>query len=294
MGCPRSGGPGLLAFAPAARFGRRRRLLGLEPGRDRLGLGPPLAAGRLLLLFSLHLRPPAGLRGGRHPPAPFRRLAQGRLPARPPPQGPERRRAWRNRLDPAGAGAPSVLSRPAIASGLGRRLRRAGFFFLSPSASASTPVSVEYVTPSPSSAGSRRGDCRRASPIRSEIAAVMSETARIASSFPGIGTLIKYRSAFVSTIATTGIPSLFASATAIRSFFESATNNAPGSRPMFLMPERYFSSFKRSRLNSSCSFLVWCSNSPSLIPCSRSFSRLICFLIVWKFVSVPPSQRSVT
>src|SRR2546425_4597726 len=53
----------------------------------------------------------------------------------------------------AGAGASSVLSRAAIASGFGRRLRRARFFFLSPSPSASTPVSVEYVTPSPSSAG---------------------------------------------------------------------------------------------------------------------------------------------
>src|SRR2546427_5143632 len=48
---------------------------------------------------------------------------------------------------PAGAspaaGASSVLSRAAIASGLGRRLRRAGFFFRSPATSASTPVSVE-------------------------------------------------------------------------------------------------------------------------------------------------------
>src|SRR5439155_9391591 len=129
----------------------------------------------------------------------------------------------------AGAGASSVLSRAAIASGFGRRLRRAGFFFLSPSGSASTPVSVEYVTPSPSSAGSRSGIWCRASEITSETAAVMSETARIASSLPGIGTVISSGSAFVSTMATTGMPSLFASATAMRSFFESTMNSAPGS-----------------------------------------------------------------
>src|SRR5581483_7821107 len=45
--------------------------------------------------------------------------------------------------DSAGAGASSVLRRAAIASGLGRRLRRTAFFLRSPSASASTPVSVE-------------------------------------------------------------------------------------------------------------------------------------------------------
>src|SRR2546430_7121317 len=82
MGCPRSGGPGLLAFAPAARFGRRGRLLGLEPGRNRLGLGPPLAARRLLLLVALGLRLDAGLRGVRHAFALLGRLAQRRLPAR--------------------------------------------------------------------------------------------------------------------------------------------------------------------------------------------------------------------
>src|SRR5437667_179452 len=100
MGCPRSGGPGLLAFAPAARFGRRGRLLGLGPGRNRLGLGPPLAARRLLLLVALGLRLDAGLRGVRHAFALLGRLAQRRLPARLPDQvrgrgGEERRRADR-------------------------------------------------------------------------------------------------------------------------------------------------------------------------------------------------------
>src|SRR6266545_1071239 len=155
-----------------------------------------------------------------------------------------------------GAEASSVFRRAAIASGLGRRLRRAGRFFRSPSASASTPVSVEYVVPSPSSAASRSGIWCRASLITPAIATVIRETARMASSLPGIGTLIRSGSAFVSTIATTGIPSLLASATAMRSFFASTTNSAPGSRPMFLMPARFFSSFTRSRSNSSCSFFV--------------------------------------
>src|SRR5438105_7009366 len=99
FGYPTVGGAGVLAFAPAARFGRRRRLLGLEPGRDRLGLGPPLAAGRLLLLVSLSLRLHAGLRGVRHALALFGRLAQRRLPARLPDQVRDRGRDERNGTD---------------------------------------------------------------------------------------------------------------------------------------------------------------------------------------------------
>src|SRR5881296_3664361 len=55
-------------------------------------------------------------------------------------------------------GGSSVFIRAAIASGFGRRLRRAGRFLRSPSTSPS-PVSVEYVVPSPSSlvADSRSG-----------------------------------------------------------------------------------------------------------------------------------------
>src|SRR5947208_13781587 len=100
MGCPRSGGPGLLAFAPAARFGRRVRLLGLEPGRNRLGLGPPLAARRLLLLVALGLRLDAGLRGVRHAFALLGRLAQAPLPAPLPAQVRDRGRDERARADP--------------------------------------------------------------------------------------------------------------------------------------------------------------------------------------------------
>ena len=66
-----------------------------------------------------------------------------------------------------------------MAPGLGRRLRRAGCRLRSPSPSASTPVSVEYVTASASSAPSRIGICRRASVITSATAPVISETARV-------------------------------------------------------------------------------------------------------------------
>src|SRR5207249_11714062 len=99
MGCPRSGGPGLLAFAPAARFGRRGRLLGLEPGRNRLGLGPPLAARPVLLLVALGLRLDAGPRGVRHAFPLFGRLPQRRLAARLPHQAPARGRYERYRAD---------------------------------------------------------------------------------------------------------------------------------------------------------------------------------------------------
>ena len=85
---------------------------------------------------------------------------------------------------------------------------------------------------------------------------MISETERIASSLPGIGTVMTSGSALVSTIATTGMPSLLASATAIFSFLASTTNSAPGSRPMLLMPSRLRLSFTRSRSKSSFSFLV--------------------------------------
>ena len=57
---------------------------------------------------------------------------------------------------------------------------------------------------------------------------VISDTERIASSLPAIGTVIRSGSALVSTIATTGMPSLFASVTAIFSFLESTTNSSAG------------------------------------------------------------------
>src|SRR2546429_2232035 len=71
----------------------------------------------------------------------------------------------------AGAGASSVLSRAAIASGFGRRLRRPGLFFFLPSPPPPTPPSAGEVTPSPSSAAPRQGHLSRASPRRSPTAA---------------------------------------------------------------------------------------------------------------------------
>ena len=67
---------------------------------------------------------------------------------------------------------------------------------------------------------------------------VIRATERIASSLPAIGIVIVSGSAFVSAIATTGIPSRFASRTAISSFFASTTKTRPGSFDMSLMPER--------------------------------------------------------
>ena len=93
-----------------------------------------------------------------------------------------------------------------------------------------------YVSASPSSDSSRIGVCARASSMTRVSAAVISSTERIASSLPAIGTVMRSGSAFVSTIATIGMPSLFASATAIFSFFESTMNSEPGQAAHVLMP----------------------------------------------------------
>ena len=84
----------------------------------------------------------------------------------------------------------------------------------------------------------------------------MSETDRMASSLPGTGTVMTSGSALVSTMATTGMPSLLASATAIFSFFASTTKRAPGSRDIIFTPSRLRLSFSRSRSNIRRSFFV--------------------------------------
>ena len=109
---------------------------------------------------------------------------------------------------------------------------------------------------SPSSTSSRTGADARASTIASATAFVMSSTDRIASSLPAIGTVMRSGSALVSAIAMIGRPSLLASLTAIRSFFESTTNSNPGSRVIERMPLRYFFSLSASRVSISCSFFV--------------------------------------
>ena len=84
----------------------------------------------------------------------------------------------------------------------------------------------------------------------------MSSTERIASSLPATGTVIRSGSALVSTIAINReCPSLLASLTAIRSFFESITNmQAREVVVMFLMPARLRDSLSRWRVIRSCSF----------------------------------------
>ncbi len=84
----------------------------------------------------------------------------------------------------------------------------------------------------------------------------MSSTERIASSLPAIGTLMRSGSELVSQMAAIGIPSLLASLTPMRSFFASMTNMSPGSRVMFLMPDKFFESLSRWRDMRSCSFFV--------------------------------------
>ena len=83
----------------------------------------------------------------------------------------------------------------------------------------------------------------RPSMTASAIREVKSRIALMASSLPGMMWSIMSGSQFVSTMATTGMRSLRASATAMCSFFGSITKMAWGSPLMDLIPERTFSSF---------------------------------------------------
>ena len=56
---------------------------------------------------------------------------------------------------------------------------------------------------------------------------MISETDRIASSFPAMAIVSLSGSAFVSAMATTGISNRFASRTAISSLFASTTKTSP-------------------------------------------------------------------
>ena len=84
----------------------------------------------------------------------------------------------------------------------------------------------------------------------------------MASSLPGIGYCTSSGSTLVSTTATTGMPSLFASVTAMLSFFVSSTKMASGRRVISRKPPRLRCSFSSSRVSSSASFLGIASNSP--------------------------------
>ena len=119
----------------------------------------------------------------------------------------------------------------------------------------------------------------------------MSWLARMASSLPGITYWTRSGSQLVSTTATTGMPSLLASATARCSFFVSSTKTASGRRPMLRMPDRLRSSFSSSRPRISASFLGMASNSPESR--MRWYSCILAtrLAMVSKLVSMPPSQR---
>src|SRR5215210_3257344 len=69
-------------------------------------------------------------------------------------------------------------------------------------------------------------------------------------------------SLFESRIATTGMPSVFASLIASSSLLVSTTNMTSGRPPMSRMPPRLFSSLSRSRVSWSTSFLVRPAVSP--------------------------------
>ncbi len=116
----------------------------------------------------------------------------------------------------------------------------------------------------------------------------------MASSLPGITYWMMSGSQLVSTTATIGRPSLLASVTAMSSFFVSSTKMASGRRSMLRMPPRLRSSFSSSRLMSRASFLGIASNSPESRMRWYSFILATRLEIVWKLVSMPPSQRSLT
>ena len=116
--------------------------------------------------------------------------------------------------------------------------------------------------------------------------------ARAASSLPGIGKSTSWGSQLVSMIATTGMPSLRASLTAIASLLVSITNIRSGRPPMLRMPPSTRCSLACSRCSPRSSFFVRPVSPPACNMSSRSRRRLIEFDTVAQLVSVPPSQRS--
>ena len=142
--------------------------------------------------------------------------------------------------------------------------------------------------------GSRLAAMKRPSSTASAMTRASSELARMASSLPGIGYCTSSGSTLVSTTATTGMPSLLASVTAMCSFLVSSTNTASGRLVRPRRPPRLRCSFSISRVSRRASFFGIASNSPeSRI---RSYSSILPTRLemVSKFVSMPPSQRSLT
>ena len=118
--------------------------------------------------------------------------------------------------------------------------------------------------------------------------------ALIASSLPGIGKVMPSGLQLVSTTAAIGTFTFRASVTAIDSLRVSMMNTMPGSSFISLMPPRFLSSWVRSFMSRAISFLVRFSKVPSISIFSSFFRRRSDFLIVEKFVSMPPSQRLFT
>ena len=98
----------------------------------------------------------------------------------------------------------------------------------------------------------------------------------------------------MSTTATMGMPSLFASVTAMCSFFVSMTKTVSGRRSRSRMPPRLRRSFSSSRRCFRASFLGMASKSPARSIASYSRSLPVRDEMVVKLVSIPPSQRSFT
>src|SRR5262249_6680751 len=129
----------------------------------------------------------------------------------------------------------------------------------------------------------------------SAIAAVNSLIARFASSLPGMRCCMSSGWHLVLRTVVTVMPSRFASATAISSFLVSITHSASGSLRMFLIPARVAISLPCSRSFSLISFLVSARIISGSAMISSSFlSRSIDARMVWKLVSMPPSQRLFT
>src|SRR5256714_10796088 len=92
----------------------------------------------------------------------------------------------------------------------------------------------------------------------------------------------------------TGISSLLASVKAIRSRCGSTMKTAPGIRFIRRIPPSIRLSLSSSSVSFAASFLGSRSRSPDCCRASSCSSSPIRFLIVTKFVSMPPSQRLLT
>ena len=114
-----------------------------------------------------------------------------------------------------------------------------------------------------------------------------------ASSFDGITYSTSLGSELVSTIAKIGMFNFLASFIAICSLIISTTNKAPGNLVMSDMEPRFFSNFSLNLSVCNLSFLDNVLNVPSFFILSIAAIFLTAFLIVTKFVNIPPGHLSV-